>query len=99
MAPRANPYRKTNPDSTLEMARMAAERLASVRRSGVYRAADVDVLLDAFMDLDEHLSEGGDYPEDWTIDESDEDEDDDVAVDEDDDEAEDNDEAEAEEEG
>jgi hypothetical protein len=86
MAPRANPYRKSNPDTTLEMARTAAERLALARSSGRYKPADVDVLLDAFLDLDEHLSEGGDYPEDWSIDEGDADEDDDAEGDEDDDE-------------
>lgn len=83
MAPRANPYRKSNPDTTLEMARKAAERLAEMRRAGNYRSSDVDVLLDAFLDLDEHLSQGGDFPDDWSIDESDEGEDDDDADDDD----------------
>jgi hypothetical protein len=85
MAPRANPYRKSNPDTTLELARHAAERLAQERRSGRYKPADVDVLLDAFLDLDEIMSGGADAPDDWSIDESDAPEEDD-AGDEDDDE-------------
>lgn len=65
MALRANPYRPSNPNTTLEMMRKAAERLAEKARRGNYKPADVDVLLDAFRDLDEHLSEGGELPDDW----------------------------------
>jgi hypothetical protein len=64
-----------NPDSTLALARGAAERLARAQEAGLsYKAAIVDVLLDAFVDLDQHLSGGGELPEEWNSDANDEEE-------------------------
>ena len=74
---RSNPSRKNlDPNATLDMLRSAIERL-SARRTIGYKAVDVDVLLDSLQELDEHLSEGGELPADWNIDERDPADDDD----------------------
>lgn len=50
------------------MIRVQLEKLGDQSRTG-YRAADVDQLVDLVAELDEHLSEGGEAPEDWCADE------------------------------